>query len=125
MIDGLKVLVPGHDLKKMLDERVQDHLERAAHWKREEKRLPEEATKDEMLLPEHICANEAASHHWRADVLSFFRDRIEVAESYRLSEDDLEFAALLSERPDVVAPLDGAGEKETSLAVDRDLRTPS
>src|SRR5262245_11375727 len=125
MIDGLKVLVPGHELKKMLDGRVQYHLARAAHWKREETRLPEEATKDEMLLPEHICANEAASHRWRAGVLSFVRDRIEVAESYRLSEDDLEFAGLLPERPDLVGPSDDDDEVETSPVVDRDLLTPS
>ena len=125
MIDGLKVLVPGDELKKRLDERVQHHLARAAYWTREETRLPEEATKDELLLPEHICANEAASHRWRADVLSFFRDRIDVADSYRLGEEDLEFAGLLPERPDLVGPADDADAVETSLAVDRDLLTPS
>jgi hypothetical protein len=125
MIDGLKVLVPGHELKKMLEGRVRHHLARAAHWKREEQRLPEEATKDELLLPEHICANEAASHRWRADVLSFFRDRIDVADSYRLGEEDLEFAGLLPERPNLVGPVDDDDDVGASHAVDQDRLTPS
>ena len=110
MIDGLKVLVPGHELKKRLDERVQHHLAREAHWKREEKRL-------------------AASHRWRADVLSFFRDRVDVADSYRLGEEDLEFAGLLPERPDLVGPADEDEDEDededTDLVAGRDLLTPS
>jgi hypothetical protein len=99
-IDGLKVTVPGAELRRLLKQRLDDHRRRADWWKAEEARTPEEQTEDSPLLPDHMCANEAERHEWRADVLGFIRDHIEPAEVYRLGEADLAFGELLPEKPE-------------------------
>ena len=98
-IDGLKLTMPGEEVRRLLEQRMDDHERRAQRWKREEARTPEEQTEDEPLLPDEMCANEAERHTWRADVLGFIRDHIESAEVYRLGEADLAFAELLPEKP--------------------------
>src|SRR5207249_3216993 len=62
------------------------------------RRAPDQQTEDEPLLPDHICANEAERHDWRADVLTFIRDHVDAAAVYRLGEADLAFAELLPEK---------------------------
>jgi hypothetical protein len=99
-IDGLKVTILGHELRTLLEQRIHDHERRAERWKHEQARTPEQETEDEPLLPEHMCANEAERHDWRADVLRFIRDHIEVAEIYRLGEEDLVFGELLPAKPE-------------------------
>jgi len=98
-IDGLRVTISGEDLRKLLEQRIQEHRRRA-DWKCEQARTPEQQTEDEPLLPEHMCANEAERHEWRVDVLAFIRDHIDSAELYRLGEADLAFGELLPEKPD-------------------------
>src|SRR4029434_2948784 len=56
-------------------------------------------TEEEPLLPDDLCANEAERHEWRADVLTFMREHVALAEVYRLAEADLAFAELLPEKP--------------------------
>jgi hypothetical protein len=80
-------------------ERRHDHRRRAERWKREQARTREQATEDEPLLPDHICANEAERHEWRAEVLGFIRNHIDSIEMYRLGEADLAFGELLPEKP--------------------------
>jgi hypothetical protein len=99
MIDGLRLTIPGDELRRLLEERVHDHQRRAEWWKREEARTPEQQTEEEPLLPDRMCANEAERHEWRAEVLRFIRDHTDCAESYRLGEEDLAFAELLPEKP--------------------------
>ena len=99
MINGLQLTIPGEEVRRLLEQRLEDHRQRADWWKREQARTPEEQTEDEPLLPEHICENEAERHEWRAAVLEFIRDRIESAEVYRLGEADLRFGELLPEKP--------------------------
>ena len=99
MINGLQLTIPGEEVRRLLEQRMEDHRRRAAWWKREQARTPEELTEDEPVLPEHICENEAERHEWRAAVLGFIRDRIEPAEVYRLGEADLAFGELLPEKP--------------------------
>src|SRR6266478_2923690 len=98
-MDGLKLTMPGEEVRRLLEQRMDDHQRRAQRWKREEARTPEEQTEDEPLLPDEMCANEAERHMWRADVLRFISDHIESAEVYRLGEADLAFAELLPEKP--------------------------
>lgn len=62
-------------------------------------RYPDVTDRYEPLLPEQICENEAERHEWRAAALEFIRDRIELAEVYRLGERDLDFGELLPEQP--------------------------
>jgi hypothetical protein len=95
MIDGLKLTITGEELRSLLERRIDDHLRTADGWKREQERTPEQATDDEPLLPDHMCANEAERHEWRAEVLEFLRDHIDAKETYRLGEDDLAFGELL------------------------------
>ena len=99
MIDGLRLTIPGEELRRLLEERIEDHRHRAEDWKHEQARTPEEQTEESPLLPEQMCENEAERHEWRADVLEFIRDHIEGGEIYRLGEADLAFAELLPARP--------------------------
>jgi hypothetical protein len=98
-IDGLKLTIDGEELRKALEQRIQDHRRRADRWQREQARTPEQQTEDEPLLPEEMCANEAERHAWRVDVLGFIRDHIEPATVYRLGEADLAFGEVLPEKP--------------------------
>ena len=99
MIDGLRLTIAGEELKRLLDERVDEHRRCAAHWKGELARTPDDQTDDHPLLPDHICENEAERHEWRIEVLEFIRDRIEPGEVYLLGETDLSFAELLPAKP--------------------------
>ena len=99
MIDGLRLTMAGEDIKRLLDDRIDEHRQCAAHWKSELARTPDEQTDDHPLLPDHICENEAERHEWRIEVLEFIRNRIEPLEVYRLGEADLGFAELLPAKP--------------------------
>jgi hypothetical protein len=99
MVDGLRLTIEGAELRRLLDQRIDDHCRSAERWKREQARTPEDQTDDAPLLPEHLCENEAERHEWRAAVLEFIRDRIEPAEVYRLGEADLVFGELLPAKP--------------------------
>lgn len=72
MIEGLKLTFSGEELRKLLEARIDDHRACADRWAHEKARTPEDATEDAPLLPEHMCANEAERHDWRADVLGSF-----------------------------------------------------
>jgi hypothetical protein len=99
MVDGLKLTIPGAELRQLLEQRIEVHERRAEWWKQQEKRAPEEQTEEEPLLPEHMCANEAERHEWRAAVLEFIREHVDAKEVYRLAESDLAFGELLPEMP--------------------------
>jgi len=99
MVDGLKLTVTGEELTNLLERRIESHKRSADRWKKELARTPEEATDDEPLLPDHICENETERHEWRAEVLSFIRDYVDIKETYRLSADDLAFGELLPDKP--------------------------
>lgn len=102
MIEGLRLTMTGAEVRRLLEERATAHLRRAAHWKREAARTPEEETDEDPRMPAHICENEGERYEWRAAVMEFLRDHIEPHEVYRLGEADLEFGELLPERPSVV-----------------------
>lgn len=99
MIDGLKVTMSGEELRRLLDEGRDWHERRAAWWKREKERAPDDQGDDNLLMPDHMCEHEADRHEWRAEVLTFIRDHIETSETYRLTKDDLEFGELLPGKP--------------------------
>ena len=99
MIDGLKLMISGGELHKLLEDRIADHQRQADRWTQENSRTSEDETEDAPLLPDHICTNEAERHAWRIDVLQFIRDHVEAAETYRLSASDLEFGELLPSKP--------------------------
>jgi hypothetical protein len=99
MIEGLRLTISGGELRRLLEERIDGHRRRAAWWKHEQLRTPEEHTEDEPAMPDHICENESERHEWRAEVLAFIRDRIDSAEVYRLGQADLAFGELLPEKP--------------------------
>jgi hypothetical protein len=99
MTDGLKLTFSGSELLRLLEERIADHRRRADGWTQETLRTPEDQTDEAPLLPDHICANEAERHTWRADVLQFIRDHVDATETYRLTASDLEFGELLPSKP--------------------------
>jgi hypothetical protein len=95
-VDGLKLTIPGDELRGLLQQRMDHHQRRAERWQHEQTHAPEQVD-DAPLLPAGSCTHQAARHTWRAEVLGFIRDHIDAAEVYRLSEDDLAFAELLPE----------------------------
>ena len=99
MVDGLRLTIPGEELRRLLEGRIDRHRRRAEWWKREQARKPEDQTEDAPLLPEHMCENEAERHQWRIEVLAFVLDHVDRGEVYRLTEADLAFGELLPERP--------------------------
>ena len=100
MIDGLKVSLTGEEFRELLDERAARYLASAAHWQHEAARTSDDESEDAPLLPEHMCKNEAAQLEWRAAVLTFLRERIDVSEDYRLGIADLDYLELLPAKPD-------------------------
>lgn len=99
VIDGLKLTLTGKQVQDLLQQRIEAHEGRTEWWKREQARTPEEQTEEAPLLPEHMCEHEAERHEWRAEVLRFVRDHLDVFEVYRLGANDLEFGELLPEKP--------------------------
>ena len=97
LIDGLKLTIPGAELRKLLEEGAERHDRRMEHWKHEAAR--ENDTEENPCWPTHICENEAERHEWRADVLRFVRDYIEDSATYRVGREDLDFAELLPDKP--------------------------
>src|SRR5262252_9361598 len=99
VVDGLRITIPGDELRRLLDERIAQHERSAAHWKRELIRSADEQTDDEAQQPDEMCANEAIRHEWRVDVLAFIREHVEPHQTYRIGERDLIFAELLPAKP--------------------------
>ncbi len=97
IIDGLKLTIPGAELRKLLEEAAECHDRRTAFWKREAAR--EDDTEEHPCWPTHICENEAERHEWRADVLRFIHDYIEESATYRVGREDVDFAELLPDKP--------------------------
>lgn len=98
-IDGLKLKFAGEELRTLLDGQCRDHEERAAQWRRELTGDRQDQTKEEPVLPDHICENEAKRHDWHAKVSAFIRDHIDPDEIYQLGQADLKFVELLPKRP--------------------------
>ena len=99
MIDGLKLTIPGEELRTLMEAQIQYHEQSAARWTREQERTSADETDDAPLLPDHLCEHEADWHGWRAEVLAFIRDHIEAGETYRLAATDLECGELLPRAP--------------------------
>ena len=119
MIEGLKLTIPGEKLRMLLDERIHHHQRCADRWAHEQTRTPSDQTEDRPLLPEHICSNEEERHRWRADVLSFIRDHIEIGETYRLTQSDLNFGELLPSVPECLAQEDFEDRTRMGFALER------
>lgn len=99
LVDGLKLTFTGAELHEVLQERIDAHLARAAHWRTELARTPDDQTEDHPLVPGHLCECEAERHDWRVKVLSVIRDHVDRFEVFRLGEGDLAFGELLPENP--------------------------
>jgi hypothetical protein len=117
-VEGLKLTMSGCELHAMLGERIADHEESAAGWRREAARTPEEQTEDEPLLPEEMCLTQAERHEWRVRVLRFIREHLDPTDMFRLGPDDLAFGELLPARPDSVAQADY--EERSSIGFSRE-----
>ena len=105
-IDGLKLTMSGYELHSVLGERITGHEDSAAWWKLQASRSPEEQTEEEPVPPEQMCQNEADRHAWRARVLRFIREHVDVTETYRLGPDDLAFGELLPAAPGPVEQIE-------------------
>ena len=52
-IEGLKLTMPGDEMRHLLEQRRDDHHRRAQQWQREQARAPEQ-TDEQPLLPDDI-----------------------------------------------------------------------
>ena len=98
-IEGLRLTLPGEEVRSVLAERIQQHRSRAEYWTREQQRTPEEQTEENPLLPEHMCENEAARYTWRAEALEFIREHVDPSAVYLLSAEDVAWGELLPPKP--------------------------
>ena len=119
MIEGLKLTIPGEKLRMLLDERIHHHQRCADRWAHEQTRTPSDQTEDNPLLPDHMCSHEEERHRWRTDVLSFIRDHIEIGETYRLAQADLDFGELLPSTPECLAQEDFEDRTRVGFALER------
>lgn len=94
----------GEELRTLIADRVAEHHLQAAHWTEQAAGSQDDEKPGRLLLPEHICENEAARSEWRAERLIFLREHLDPAEVYLLGEMDLEFADLLAEEPEMHGP---------------------
>jgi hypothetical protein len=128
------VTLTGEELRARLDERVKDHEREAKWYRRRPKDEPgrgvpgndepgndedEDDERGEVLLPEHICEFERELHEWRAEVLAYLRDHLDVSEVYLLGESDLEFGELLPDKPGCVEQEEFERETGPQLAIER------
>jgi hypothetical protein len=67
MINGLQLTIPGEEVRRLLEQRLEDHRQRADWWKREQARTPKEQTEDEPLTLRFVLADVLFSH-FRIDV---------------------------------------------------------
>ena len=99
MIEGLKLAFPGARLRELMDERIQWHEGRVAHFTRELARRGTEKTDEDALVPPHMLEHERDEHIDRLNVLVLIREHLDAGETYRLAESDLRLADLI---PDTV-----------------------
>lgn len=119
MIDGLKLTIPGEELRTLLEAQIQHHEQSAARWTREQARTAEDETDAAPLLPDHLCEHEADRQGWRAGVLAFIRDHIDTGETYRLAATDLEFGELLPRAPGSVTQDEYEQRNRIGFALER------
>lgn len=123
MIDGLRLTIPGEELRALLLARIRHHEQCAKWWTRQKTRTPEDDADWAALRPDHICSNEAEQHVWRGDVLTFIRDHVEAGATYRLGAADLEFGELLPARPDWLAQDEYEERTRIGFALERLVRS--
>ena len=99
MIQGLQITIAGEELRRLLEERLQEHRRLADHWKSEAERTTDDQTEEHPLLPDDVCEHEEARHTWRADALEFIREHVDPSAVYLLGQSDLEFGELLPPKP--------------------------
>jgi hypothetical protein len=97
MIDGLKLIMPGTELRNRVTARIQWHESRVAHFERELKRTAGDETEDILPVPEHILELKRDDHLDQVEILTLIREHVIPEEVYRLDEGDLRFAGLLPE----------------------------
>ena len=111
MIDGLKVSMSGTELRAKLNERIESHARQAAHWAKLRDEPPSE---DGVGMPDHMVEHGIERAHDQVETLTFLRDHIVEAETYRLGEYDLRFADLLPDSDlDCCCYLRGWGRQPT------------
>jgi len=119
MIDGLKLVISGDELRRLLNNGIARHEESASWYTKESKRTTDDQTEDDPVLPEHMCEYEAERHTWRAEVLGFIRDHVEATETYHLSASDLEFGELLPPKPGGVEQEEFEERTRTGFSLER------
>ena len=105
MIHGLKLDVPAEELVTRLDERIARHRAKVDAYQAQLHRLGEigpDPEDDDPVAelrgrgsPRSGLERKRQEHLERVELLTFLRQHLVTAETYRLSEEDLRFAELL------------------------------
>lgn len=102
MIDGLKLDVTADEIVKLLDERINEHVEGAdADESNAQKFLrsddDDDGCGDEAPVSTRL-RRRAQRERERADALTFMRNHVVRGETYRLTAEDLRILELLPDR---------------------------
>ena len=119
MIEGLKLTMTGEEVRKRLAERIKQHLELVAHYKKEAAREPDPKDEYDFVLPEHMCEYEQELHGWHAEALTYIREHIEGGEVYRMGSADLAFGELLPPKPGLVRQEEYEREERVGFSLER------
>ena len=119
MIEGLRLTMTGEELRKRLEERIEEHERAVAHYKEEAKREPDPKDECDFVLPEPMCEYEVQLHTWRAEALAYIREHIEGGEVYRLGAADLEFGEILPAKPGLVAQDEYERDERIGFSLER------
>lgn len=99
MIDGLKLLMTGEQLRSHVTQRIERLDAAVAQYRADLAMDPKDQTEEHPWLPEHILESMIDEREDRIQALSLIRDHIVADEQYLLTQSDLQFAELLPPPP--------------------------
>jgi len=102
MIDGLRLDVTADEIVKLLDERINEHVEGADTDESNAEKLSRTEDDDDDGMDEVTVSTRlrrrAQRERERAEALTFMRNHVVRGETYRLTADDLRTLELLPDR---------------------------
>jgi hypothetical protein len=99
MIDGLKLLMRGEELRTRVSERIERLQAAVEQYRKDLEMDPKDQTDEHPWLPEHILENMIDEREDRIHALTLIRDHVVSNEQYLLDQADLQFAELLPPPP--------------------------
>ena len=99
MIDGLKLLMRGEELRTRVSEKIERLQAAVEEYRKDLETDSEDQTEEQTWLPEHILEKMIDEREDRIHALTLIRDHVVSDEQYLLNQADLQFAELLPPPP--------------------------